>query len=88
MAAETTMTLSVGLTYTDYSTRTYKIPYRGTDDDSDLNTVKTRIRAFNTAAQTDGSSVKQTFLSENGAQVASIGEATIVERTEEVIYGG
>lgn len=84
MAATTTYTMDVQLTYTDYATRTYKLPIRNTPED--LEPMKAAIRNFNTAAQTDGSSVKQTFLSENGAQVASIHEAIVVIRNEDVIY--
>lgn len=84
--AETT-TMNVGLTYTDYTTRTYKLPFHTPPSTSEeTEAMKTAIRNFNTAAQTDGSSVKQTFLSENGAQVASIHEAIVVIRNEDVIY--
>lgn len=83
----TTTTINVELTYTDYSTRTYKIPTPEppvTPEQTEA--VKTAIRNFNTAAQTQDSSVQQTFLSENGAPVASINEATVVVREEEVLY--
>lgn len=83
----TTNTIQLELTYTDYSTRTYKIPLAEYTSEG-IATAKTAIRNFNTAASTAGSSVQQTFLSEDGAAVARISDATVVNRTEEVIYGG
>lgn len=80
----TTTTINVELTYTDYSTRTYKIPTP--EPPEETTAIKTAIRNFNTAAQTENSSVRQTFLSENGNPVASINQATIVTREEEVLY--
>lgn len=84
MAETTTLTMNVGLTYTDYSTRTYKLPIR--EMPTELEPFKTAIRNFNVAASSASSSVAQTFISDNGAPVASINEATLVIRTEEVLY--
>lgn len=81
--ATTTTSMNVELTYMDYAKRTYKIPYQSGQTTA---AAKAAIANFNTAAQTDGSDVRQTFISENGAPVASINSATIVERTEDVIY--
>ena len=83
MPETTTVTMNVGLTYTDYS-RTYKLPMR--EIPQNLAPIKTAIRNFNVAASSASSSVAQTFISDNGAPVASINEATLVMRTEEVLY--
>lgn len=83
----TTNTIQLELTYTDYSTRTYKIPLSSYTSEG-IAAAKTAIRNFNTAAGTADSSVQQTFLSEDGANVARISDATVINRTEEVIYGG
>lgn len=81
--ATTNTTINTTLTYTDYSQRTYKIPVQdGTTNEA----MKTALRNFNVAAASASSSVAQTFLSDGGAPVASINEAVIVERTEDVIY--
>lgn len=83
----TTTTIQVELTYTDYDTRKYNIPIDTEPEDYDER-AKTAIRNFNTAASTEGSSIQQTFLSEGGAPVARINSAIVIERTEEVLYGG
>lgn len=84
MATVTTKTINVELTYGDYTTRTYKIPV---DGEGDIFTpAKTQIRAFNTAAADPTSSVYQTFVSKDGAHVASITDASVIFRTEEDIY--
>lgn len=83
----TTTTIQVELTYTDYDTRKYNIPIDTEPEDYDEQ-AKTAIRNFNAAAGTEGSSVQQTFLSEGGAPVARINSAIVIERTEEVLYGG
>jgi len=85
--ATTETTIQVELMYTDYSTRNYNIPFAEYTEGG-VNAAKTAIRNFNTAAATAGSSVQQTFLSEDGAPVARISDATLINRTEEVIYGG
>lgn len=82
MAVTTTKTVNVELTYTDYTTRNYKIPLNTTQG----SLVKTAIRNFNTAAANANSSVAQTFLSDGGARVGSITNATIVVKEEEEIY--
>lgn len=76
----TTRTVNLKLTYEDYTERTYKIPWQGNAD------VTTRIKQFNTAAAIDQSSVRYTFLSENGAPPTAITEATTIVKTEEEIY--
>lgn len=83
--ATTTTTMQVELTYTDYDTRTYKIPFQNNTAEG-IAAAKTALRNFNQAAQTDGSDVKKTFISNNGASVASINSATLIQRTEDVIY--
>lgn len=80
MAVTTTNTLNMKATYGDYTERTYKINWNGNTD------IATKIQAFNQAAASASSSVAQTFLSENGAQITAITEATTVTRTEEEIY--
>lgn len=82
MAVTTTRTVNVEMTYTDYTTRNYKVPLNTTQSSM----VKTAIRNFNTAAADANSSVAQTFLSDSGARVGSITNATIVEKQEEEIY--
>lgn len=83
MATTNTINLKVG--YEDYTERTYKIPYVGTST-MNYDAVVTKIKEFNTAASTQDSNVKQTFLSENGAQITGITDATIVRREETEIY--
>lgn len=80
MATKTTKTVNVKMSYADYTERTYKIHW------NDNNDVTAKIRAFNTAAASPNSSVQQTFLSENGAVVVAITDATTVIKTEEEIY--
>lgn len=82
MAATTTQTINLELTYKDYTTRTYKVPLQTGAETQ----AKAKIRAFNTAAENDASSVAQTFVSNDGSAVAGITAATIVYRTEEEIY--
>lgn len=78
--ATTTKSINATMTYGDYTTRTYKIPWQDNTD------VVDKIKAFNTAASTENSSVKQTFLSENGVAVTGITKATTIRRTEEELY--
>ena len=85
MATTTDYTIELEMTYTDYTTRTSKIPIDLEREDADTYPHQA-IRAFNTAASDPSSSVAQTFLSDNGAAVARISAATIVMKTEEVIY--
>lgn len=80
MATKTTKTVNAKMSYADYTERTYKIPWNGNND------VTAKIKAFNTAAASQSSSVQQTFLSENGAAVVAITDATTVIKTEEEIY--
>lgn len=80
MATKTTKTVNAKMSYADYTERTYKIPWQ------DNNDVTAKIKAFNTAAASQSSSVAQTFLSENGAAVVAITDATTVIKTEEEIY--
>lgn len=80
MAVTTTKTVSLKMTYADYTERTYKIKWQ------DNNDIATKIKAFNAAAENDASSVSQTFLSENGARVTAITDATTIVKTEEEIY--
>lgn len=80
MTTTTTKTVNAKLTYADYTERTYKIPWKENND------VTAKIKAFNTAAASPGSSVQQTFLSDNGAAVVAITDATTVIKTEEEIY--
>ena len=83
--ATTNTTIQVEMTYTDYDTRTYKIPFQSYTAEG-VEAAKTALRNFNTAAATADSSVQQTFLSDGGARVASINNATLIQRTEDVIY--
>lgn len=87
MATTTTTTIQVELTYTDYDTRKYNIPFESYTAEG-VSAAKTALRNFNTAAATADSSVQQTFLSDGGAPVARINSATLINRTEEVLYGG
>lgn len=80
MAATTTSTINLKLSYADYTERTYKIEWRGNTD------IAAKIKAFNQAATNDASTVTQTFLSENGARPVAITDATTVVKTEEEIY--
>lgn len=80
MAVTTTRTVNLKASYGDYTERTYKIRWNGNAD------IATKIKAFNAAANNDASSVAQTFLSENGARITAITEATTVVKTEEEIY--
>lgn len=89
MSTVTTNTMQVGLIYNDLSERTYKIPYNMGDTSAEaLGYVKEAIRNFNTAAAQAGSEVNQTFLSDDGATVARVKNATLVVKREDVIYGG
>lgn len=80
MAVTTTRTVSLKMTYADYTERTYKINWQGNADVAD------KIKAFNAAASNDAGSVAQTFLSENGARPTAITDATTIIKTEEEIY--
>lgn len=82
MAVTTTFTANLELTYADYTTRNYKIPLQT----EAAPYVVSKIQAFNAAAADSNSSVSKTFLSNGGAQVGSITEATTVYREEEEIY--
>lgn len=86
MATTNDYKIELEMTYTDYTTRKYKIPIDLEREGADT-LPKTAIQAFNAAASDSSSSVAQTFLSNNGAAVANISAATIIMRTEEVIYG-
>lgn len=79
----TTRTVNLTASYEDYTERTYKIPLQETQSTA---TIKTQIQLFNTAAGTENSSVRQTFLSENGARISAITDAVTVVKTEEEIY--
>lgn len=83
-----TNTMQVGLIYNDLSERTYKIPYNMDSSAEALGYVKEAIRNFNTAAATAGSEVNQTFLSDDGATVARVKNATLIVKREDVIYNG
>lgn len=82
----TTTTINLDLSYTDYSERTYKIPF----DPENITGQQCidRIQAFNTAAAIPTSNVAQTFVSKTGAPVARITAAMVLTRTEEVIFNG
>lgn len=80
MATTTTSTLNLKLSYDDYTTRTYKTDWQGNAD------VAARVKAFNLAAADPSSSIKQTFVSENGAHITAITSATGTTRTTEDIY--
>lgn len=80
MAVTTTRTVNLKASYGDYTERTYKINWKGNVD------IATKIKAFNAAAANDASSVAQTFLSENGAPIVAITDATTIVKTEEEIY--
>lgn len=83
-----TNTMQVGLIYTDLTERTYKIPYNMDSSAEALGYAKEAIRNFNTAAATAGSEVNQTFLSDDGAPVARVKNATLIVKREDVIYNG
>lgn len=86
--AETTQTMQIELAYTDHSERTYKIAYNRESTSEAWTAMKQKIRDFNTAAADSNSAVAQTFLSKTGAPAAAIMSATLVTRTEDVIYSG
>lgn len=75
-----TRTINLKATYGDFTERTYRIKWQGNND------IAARVKAFNTAAENQDSTVAQTFLSENGARLTSITEATTIVKTEEEIY--
>lgn len=84
-----TVKARVTLTYANDKTRTYNLPVTWTESTAEIiDSMKTAIRNFNTAAATDGSSVKQTFLSDDGSPVVAITSAIQVTREEEVLYNG
>lgn len=85
MSSTTNNIVEVELTYTDYTTRMYKIPIQG-DPWERLNATKAAIAEFNTEAASASSAVAQTFLSASGAPVGGITEAVIVQMTTEDIY--
>ena len=82
--------IKVRLEYTDNSERVYNMQI--TDQmavDQDFRAyAKQKIRDFNTAAASIGSSVQQTFVSTGGNNVTRIVTAEIVTTQEEVIYNG
>ena len=86
MSTTTSNIIQVELTYTDYTTRNYKIPVKGELTDDTLDTAKAGIRAFNAAASSASSATAQTFLSASGAPVGSITDATLISTETEVIY--
>lgn len=79
----TTRTVQLEVTYGDYTTRNYKVPWQ---EGVAVEAVIRQIQAFNTAAATEGSSVKQTFLSESGTAISGITDATTIVKMEEVLY--
>lgn len=88
MSTKTTNTFNVNMVYQDFDERTYKIPLEGDWNQTTHDQAINQIRAFNTAAQTDSSSVSQTFRSDGGSKVVRIKSATLIEKTEEEIYSG
>lgn len=81
----TTTAIKVTMAYSDANSRTYSIDDVGTVD---VASVKAAITAFNQAASIEGSNVKKTFVSDEGAPVTSITQGRIVQTTEEVLYNG
>lgn len=84
MSTKTSDVIQVEMTYTDYTTRNYKIPSKTGFEGMDA--AKAGIRAFNAAASSASSATAQTFLSATGAPVGSITDATLIHTEEEEIY--
>lgn len=80
--------MQLKMSYRDYTTRTYKIPYNREDTAESIAATKTAIQNFNTAAADQTGAVAQTFLSDGGATVAEITSAVMIETTEEVLFNG
>lgn len=85
MLSTTTRIIQIEMTYGDYSTRNYKIPMT---DEATATTAREQIAAFNEAASVSGSSIANTFISENESPVVRISSGTIIQTTEEVLYSG
>lgn len=88
MSTKTTNTFNVNMVYEDFDERTYKIPLNGDWSQSTHDQAINQIKAFNTAAANDSSSVSQTFRSDGGSRVVRIKSAILIEKTEEEIYSG
>lgn len=77
----TTTKVNITLTYTDASSKTLSfdkvLPTRTTVQ------IASAVQAINSNMS---DAFRQTFLSANGAQCASIGKAQVIETEEEVIY--
>ena len=84
MSTVSKSTIKLTAIYTDYEERNINIPNNFAPEDSA--SIKAAISNFNTAAASVGSSVNQTFVSNNGASIARIKAAEVVDTTEEVIY--
>ncbi len=82
----TQIDIQVELTYTDYTKRNYRIPFKGEVTAENITAAKAAIEAFNTAAGAASSAVAMTFISDDGAVVGGITDATIIQTTEEDIY--
>lgn len=86
MSTKTSDVIQVEMTYTDYTTRNYKIPSKTGFTQEGMDAAKAGIRAFNAAASSASSATAQTFLSATGAPVGSITDATLIHTEEEEIY--
>lgn len=80
----TTNTVDVTVGYADYTSRKYSLPW---DTEAiTLAGISTAAAAFNAAAQTDNSSVKQVFRSDDGAPIVGVTKVEAITETTEVIY--
>lgn len=79
--------LSITFAYSDANKRTYSITLPHKTLDATVGTYITeKVQALKTAAQTANSSVRKTFVSEEGNPVIDIATASIITTQEEVIY--
>lgn len=80
----TTNTVEVTVGYGDYTSRKYTLPW----DTETMTTasISAAAAAFNTAASTENSTVKQVFLSDGGAPISGVTKVATVTETTEVIY--
>lgn len=82
--ATTVNEVEVTVGYGDYTSRKYTLPWNS--ETMTEASIAAAASAFNSAAQTEGSSVKQVFLSDGGSPIIGVTKVEAVTETSEVIY--
>lgn len=80
----TTNSVDVTVGYGDYTSRKYSLSWNA--ETMTTASIAAAASAFNSAAQTENSSVKQVFLSDGGAPIVGVTKVEAITETTEVIY--